>query len=379
MFTVYKLKNYHYGGGLVDIPLLVNEKTFKPLNVVCGFLITQVLAKGSSKSNTHDSYASKLKEFFEVLEENSLEWHEVTDSHMSSYLYGYLFKKKGNKGNSIQAHIAVLKKFYDWAYYSGLTFHPKSFTYGYELDGFLDYLHTKDSGSSLVAQYIEKDDFLAILSKVHIGRKKPSLYVCQRDEIVLMLGYYCGLRAAEVVDKRNLNTKLLREKIRSAKENSEMTLKISIVGKGNKPREIIIPPKLFFKIDIFLNGKRKSLPIGPLIATTFGKPIKNSKHASDLFTDTLAYCDEYKGENINFIHFHSLRHTFATNLVSWCHNEGKDYRVIVPERMGHTDEKTTDDYIWYEAVKYKRSHVLEKLSSKKIRNKRYYSYTSRNE
>jgi site-specific recombinase XerD len=371
MYTVFAKKDFPYGGGYIDIPLVIDEKNDEPVNVVCGFLISTAIKQGKRSSNTLISYASNLKLFFEVINSNLIEWHQVTDKQMANYLYGYLYKQRKLKGNSIAAHISALKRFYEWAYQVGLLFEPKEYSFGYQYDDFQDHIYMQSADISLISQYIEKEDFEEILGCTHSHVENPSMYVIERDEIVLMLGYYCGLRAAEVVDVRNFNTSKLRKAIDRAKTNNEMTVVLPIIGKGEKSRDVIFPPELFNKVDAFLRGGRKGLPNGSMIASSSGSQIKNKSHASTVLSNAKNNCDSYKGENLSSIHFHSLRHTFATNLVTWCYENNKDYRVLVPERMGHSDPQITEIYIWHEAVRNSRQEVLEKLNINKIENKRY--------
>lgn len=67
--------------------------------------------------------------------------------------------------------------------------------------------------------------------------------------------------------------------------------------------------------------------------------------------------------------FHSLRHTYATNMVTWLHNQNlNNYHIILPEYMGHASVETTDSYIQFEAVLNNRHSILNKL---KVKNKHY--------
>lgn len=47
--------------------------------------------------------------------------------------------------------------------------------------------------------------------------------------------------------------------------------------------------------------------------------------------------------------FHCLRHSYATNLASWCYDNDKTYQ-LVQDRLGHSDFSTTKIYIHFSAL-----------------------------
>ena len=64
--------------------------------------------------------------------------------------------------------------------------------------------------------------------------------------------------------------------------------------------------------------------------------------------------------------FHSLRHTCATNFVTYCEDMDMgryDPMLSLPQWMGHEDDDTTKLYICAEALLFKRLEVIKKLDS----------------
>jgi len=185
--------------------------------------------------------------------------------------------------------------------------------------------------------------------------------------LILELGYRLGLRTAEVTDPRNLNTMQLRKSI--AKSSFGSAIPIGIYGKGNKYREVVIPPSLLEKFDHFIIGRRKKLVDGPLICTKNGSPL-GPGFASKVF----AKCRTEIGDKA-WAHrsFHALRKSFATNLVGWCYNKGLDPWVLVPDRLGHDSVETTKIYIFFDAVLNSRHDVIKRLSLEGVRFKKIWS------
>ena len=60
--------------------------------------------------------------------------------------------------------------------------------------------------------------------------------------------------------------------------------------------------------------------------------------------------------------YHILRKCFATERVSFCYEIGLDPRVFVPQWMGHEEFKTSEIYIFFDALLNNRVRVLKDLS-----------------
>ena len=97
----------------------------------------------------------------------------------------------------------------------------------------------------------------------------------------------------------------------------------------------------------------KSMQIaGLLIGTGFG---------SYIFRISKASCRSFIGKRWKYKTYHSLRHTYATNLATWCSENGYDWRAHVPSRLGHSKWETSQIYVEVEALMNNRIDVLNKL------------------
>ena len=345
-----EVSNINYGGRSFSSHAILNsdgtifwEPTF--------FLVYK--AKAGNKPATIDAYAEDLVRFLNVVVTSSggLNWKDVTDKQITAYIHNYLQKQRLLKIKSVTRHIATLKSFYDWAWDIKLLEKPSGFTFGYSDE------IPKGESVSIATNYINQKEFDDLLGSVD---QKDS-FLLERDELVLGFGYYTGVRAQEIVDARNFNTEALRRKIFEAIDNNRLTFNVEIIGKGEKIREIVIPPDLFEMLEKFLLGRRKKYPAGQIICKKDGLPL-NRQHASTVFSTAVDNCSEGIRERLLSLGYHSLRHTFATNLVTYCYENNRDPWQLVPERMGHEDKETTLGYIEYEAYLNNRLDVIKKLS-----------------
>ena len=204
--------------------------------------------------------------------------------------------------------------------------------------------------SNLIEKYISDKKYIKLIQAV----ESKSDYIQERNELVLHIGYHIGLRAAEVVDPRNL---LISKLINT---DNGIANTIEIWGKSKNSRRVTIPFPLKEKIKLFITGRRKNITGDLLICSEYRDSL-NRSFASKLFTKTVSNSgDEYFDQRS----YHSLRHTFATNLVVSCYERGHDPWTVVPEQMGHEDVNTTFKYIYFEAVHNKRHSLLKKLAVK---------------
>lgn len=144
-----------------------------------------------------------------------------------------------------------------------------------------------------------------------------------RDYAILQVMYSCGLRVSECV---NLQIKQINEQERLVK----------VIGKGKKERIIPIREIAIEAINNYIkNIRNKHLVVDKnfIFLNKKGKQISRQ----DLYNIIVKYA---KMANIEKkIHPHTLRHTFATNLL----DNGADLRVV-QEMLGHTNIGTTQIY-----------------------------------
>lgn len=172
-----------------------------------------------------------------------------------------------------------------------------------------------------------------------------------RDQAILDILYYCGLRASEVVNltlqQVNLSQRYLR-----------------VIGKGNKERIVPMTEECKKDIDTYIKTVRNELKShnkhfddihfdkngNPIINK--GSPLFLNSRGEPLTTRGLEYIlDSIEEKTGTFVglHPHVLRHSFATHLLE----NGADLRVI-QELLGHTSLNATQVY----------THVTEEAMQK---------------
>ncbi|MCF4174889.1 tyrosine-type recombinase/integrase [Vibrio sp. McD22-P3] len=306
-----------------------------------------------SSIETVKNYAYRLNAFFEVLDNSSIHWKEVRQEHIDVYVNHYLKQTLSLKEQSINGHFAAISGFYKYAWEQGFVSAPR--VYRCEVlddDTGRKMKSINDDPCDLIKKYIPRDKISLLLE--HVDYKSD--YIQERNELILGIGYHMGLRAEEVIDRRNLKlSKLLNL------DTGEINKKISIIGKGAKPRKVNIPFALQEKISTFIHGRRSKIEGDLLICGREGKSLTRGT-ACYVFQRAKLHSQDIFFNNRTF---HCLRHSFATNLVIDCYSKGYDPWVVVPEQMGHSDYTTTFNYVFFEAVLNSRHSILQKLSVKK--------------
>jgi site-specific recombinase XerD len=366
-----------WSGGQIDTYVVVNDGPLEEQSIVPAptpFLIH--MAQIGRQKNSIRASANDLAGFFEALQTYGQDWRKLTDRDMSGYLYGYLRVAKSCTKETIERNVSTLRSFYANAWETGFLENPPTFTYTYvtgaeKVQGY----GKRKIDFDLFNNYIEASIFEHLLSNV----KTQSPFEKERDETVLYLGYHLGLRNEEVTDSRNLRTDVLTQLISDAEKTGNLTITVPIYGKGNKLRQIDVPPKAFLKIKSFLVGRRRGIAVGPLICKKDGGTLYTG-HATDLFKaakiaaslsidSVLAELYE-KCPHLHFVtkrsfenlSFHALRHTYATNLVDFCYKHGYDPWQYVPEQMGHEDKATTKEYVLFDGKLHRREKIRQSLN-----------------
>ena len=171
-----------------------------------------------------------------------------------------------------------------------------------------------------------------------------------RDQAILCVLYYCGLRAAELValTMQDVN---LRNRVLVVKH-----------GKGNKERLVPFTDECRDAIQKYLNDERPKLAMKTkkLESTLF----LNDK-GNKLTTRGLEYIlDSIQEKTGTFVglHPHILRHSFATHLLE----NGADLRVI-QDLLGHKSLNATQVYthVTTEAMKQEYIDAFPRARKKK--------------
>ncbi len=371
------VRKYDYYGRSISFHCVIDDKGV-PIFAPTMFLFDSAIE--GSKQTTTRSYASDLGQFFSILENTygadgglGQDYREVTEAQMSAYLHSYLKQQKKLKDKSIKRHIASIQGFYDFCYKKGFMKNKADFSYSFGDDD-IKVSFIEGMNINLHKQYMNeltfKNDILGNLATTN-----P--FIHERDALALKLGYYAGFRTHELTIADNLSTNKLRQILPYKKNWTPETVELKVRGKGSgnsgKLRSIMIDVDLTKSIYDFLWGKAKHIKT-TLMSTPNGTPLKNPSHGSSLFRECVnnflskKHLKTLSAQQFNLWQdrgYHDLRKCFATNSVSLCYKLNIDPRVFVTQWMGHSDPKTTDLYIFYDAVLNDRPKIISELSLEK--------------
>lgn len=146
-----------------------------------------------------------------------------------------------------------------------------------------------------------------------------------RNNVIIEVLYGCGLRVSELVNLKMSNLYA----------DEQM---LQVIGKGNKERWVPINPRALHLIDTYIHNVRVHYDIKPgeekfIFINRLGRHL--SRNYVFMF---LQQAVENAGIN-KHVSPHSLRHSFATELVE----NGADLRAV-QEMLGHESISTTEIY-----------------------------------
>ena len=367
MINKREVNDIPYAGYTIDSYILIDDKG-EFIIPACDFLLD--IAISGSPINTIKSYASDLVSFFSQLSSvrgiDSVfpsHYSEVNAEHLDAYLIGFLFQNKKMSYSSVIRHSATLNLFYDFAFKNGY------------LNVFLQWKNKSKLNnratlmdktlSRIGSHYIEREVFdTFILPNI----KANSSFKRERDELALKLGYFAGIRTHELIANGNFTISRM-EKLIPKGTSILLDDHITIFGKGSKARKLPLWPELVSSLHNFLYGVHRGKLKDTLFENGRGKPLCDEQYGSDVFR---AAMNNYLKNNsvesqvydsLKQKSFHSLRHSFATNAVTFCYETEAKYspKWAVMQWMGHSDEKTTDIYICFEAIKNNRLGVIDSM------------------
>lgn len=263
--------------------------------------------------NTMNSYVEDVNIFCNYLFENSVLIDQVDTTIIRNFV---IYELENNVSKrTVKRRLTALKKFY--AYMKSV---------GYVQDNpFL--IVSSPKADIKLPKYLEDDQIKDILNK----NKLRSDELADRDQAILELLYFSGIRAAELVSLKIQDFDFARAEVR-------------VVGKWNKQRKVPFTKDCQISLKKYLKGLRVKL---------FAKSKEKcpnvflNSRGSRLTVRGLEYIlkqiQEKTGVELN-LYPHLLRHSFATNLLS----RGAPL-VTVKEILGHESAGTTAIY----------SHVTE--------------------
>ena len=258
----------------------------------------KVLKKDSS--NTLVNYKSDLLEFYAFYNDIL----NINDNIVSEYLE-YLYSK-GLSRNSISRKLSSIRSFYNYLVNKDIIV----------VNYFRDISNPKKIKS--LPKYVKDNDLEIMFSSFNLDN-----ILEQRNRLILELLYATGIRVGEAI-----NIKI------SDINRYDNTIKI--LGKGNKERMVIYGAICEDILNIYLNDGRVKLNKNNseyLFLNKYGNRLSD-RYIRDIINAIVRKC------HIDYhISPHTLRHTFATDMVK----AGADL-VSVKELMGHSSLNTTSIY-----------------------------------
>lgn len=253
---------------------------------------------------TVSAYMEDLKNFKVYLDEVSLEVASLNDCR--SYIM--MMIERGDNPRSINRRISSLRKFYNYLILRQVieknpTAKLKSLKTAQVLPKFIG----KDQMSSLVNRLLEpSDDFVE-----------------ERDSIVVLLLYFCGLRRAELAD---LTLDMLDKPQRL----------LRVMGKGRKERIVPLTRPMALRLEHYLQCYEEKICLTEKKSLILGNDFRQITHSKIYeivhHTLTIAGLQGIRSP-------HVLRHTFATHLLE----RGAPIKTI-QELLGHASIATTQIY-----------------------------------
>ena len=267
--------------------------------------ITYIKLEKKLSNNTIINYELDLNSYIKYIKEHNIKsLNNITLENINDYLQE-LSKDKMNP-RSIRRHITTIKEFHKYL----MKFKKVNKNVSINIDTI--------KITKKLPIIIEHEDMNKILD---VNLDNPFHY---RDKAMLELMYGSGLRVSELVNLTIYNIDFQNKLI-------------LIEGKGNKERIVPMSDYSYDALKNYLNIRNQLLKPGKIEEKLF-----LNNHGTGITRHGFNYIlkNILNEKNINNkITPHSLRHTFATDLL----NNGADLRSI-QELLGHSDLTTTRIY-----------------------------------
>ena len=289
---------------------------------------------------TVDSYRRDIEKFFSFLNKEDCLVDDVDLIIIRNFLTEEI--NNGISKRSCKRRLSSLHHFYGFL-------SQKNYV---KLNPF-DYI-TSPKTEKKLPHVLYQEDVEALLK----ANKQRTDELASRDQAILEVLYYCGVRASELI-----NIKLSDINLRSRS--------VRVIGKGRKERIVPFTTDCADSISKYLKDSRPILKNKYDLHPDFDESgIK--KEYYQLFLNNngrkmtlrglefiLDKIEEKTGEYVD-LHPHLLRHSFATQLLS----RGADLRVI-QELLGHSSINTTQIYTHVSEEKVKKEYLSAHPRAKK--------------
>lgn len=257
---------------------------------------------------TIDSYTRDIEKFFKFLSKEGILFDQIDLVVIRNFLTDEL--NEGVSKRSCSRRLSALRHFYTFLVKQGYAQdNPFIFISSPKTDKKYPHALYKDQVEEIFKANEARTDELAL-----------------RDQAILEVLYYCGIRAAELVNIDIQNVSLSKRFIR-------------VFGKGSKERLVPFSMDCKATLDKYINTYRPKLlakskePSPALFMNSKGQRL--TTRGLEYILDTI---EEKTGVFVG-LHPHILRHSFATHLLE----NGADLRVI-QELLGHESINATQVY-----------------------------------
>ena len=267
------------------------------------------------------NYQLDIEKFFDFLLEEGTLMDDVDQIVIRNFLTDEL--NAGISKRSCKRRLSSLKHFYSFLVKKNyIEENPFVIVNSPKSDKKFPHVLYKDQVKQILDSNMERTDHLA-----------------PRDNAILFVLYYCGLRASELVGLKIQTCDLKNRMFR-------------VTGKGSKERLVPFTNECRDMLKKYMETTREELLLkqeektNVLFLNDKGKPL--SVRGLEYILDKI----EEKTGNYVGLHPHVLRHSFATHLL----DNGADIRVI-QELLGHSSINTTQIYTHVSAEAMKQTYI----------------------
>ncbi len=258
--------------------------------------------------NTYNSYLSDVKQYINYYKDSYGEdLVKLTGSDIQSYK-SYLQYNENRKPTSINRKLNALKKFNEYLVDKGIQ---------------SDILIDKRDYIKIAPIFV-KDD---VPDEKEIKKLIHKTVENKRDNCILTIATYGGLRASEIVN------------IKLAHIHLEKRF-IAIIGKGEKYREVTVNDKMYRAIKDYLEERLQTNQDNPyLFVGKKSKYYKDKPLSRNVINRILTkYNEDIK---IKDLHPHLLRHFYS----SLAYYKAGYSEIQIASQLGHASTKMTRRYI----------------------------------
>ncbi len=288
---------------------------------------SSILGERGLSNNTAKAYTTDILDLLFALDGKNTKIHDVSIRHLRQYL-GEIYTNLSRK--SMARKISAIKQLFQILYEEN------------EIDNNPAEELEAPKPTMCIPKYLTQQEIEIILNLA----VKDKSYKGIRTYCILEILYSTGMRISELSNMQISDLQCIKE--------SEAPESITVKGKGNKERIVILGKQAKRALQCYLSVRKKLLANekSPWIFTTkinlnsvTSKDTKISTKQRDGRTSRQVIARDIKqaAVNANISHEkispHIIRHSFATHLL---HN-GMNLRVL-QEMLGHSDISTTQIY-----------------------------------